>query len=179
MPTVLDGVSSNETVSLKWVETIANPATPMYGELVAASAVNLECLLTETFSPDASVEKTQLRRMCSREVRERNGLVTRTIADLVGVYDPQDLAADVSKAYVALEPGDTGFLVVRWGVHVDEPWDISDLVDVYPVEVGYRTKIAAADNDELQFKAGISITGQVHEDVPIIVGGSPSSPSSP
>lgn len=169
MPTVLDGVSSNETVSLKWVEAIAVTTAPdLSTEINAAGSVTLECLLTETFSPDASVEKAQLRRMCSRQVRERNGLVTRTVADLVGVYDPQDLAAAVSKAYVALNPGDTGFLVVRWGVHVDEAWAVGDLVDVYPVEVGYRTKIAAADNDELQFKAGISVIGEVKEDVALV-----------
>lgn len=169
MPDVLDGVSSNETVSLKWVETIAVTTAPdLSTEINAGTSVALECLLTETFSPDASVEKASLRRMCSRQARERNGIVTRTIADLVGVYDPQDLAADVSKAYAALVPGDTGFLVVRWGVNVDTPWTAGDLVDVYPVEIGYRTKIAAADNDELQFKAGISIIGEVKEDVALV-----------
>lgn len=169
MPTVLDGVASNETVSLKWVATLANPAAPSLAtEINAATSVQLECLLTEAFSPDATVEKAQLRRMCSRQVRERNGRVTRTVADLVGVYDPQDLAAPVSKAYVALEPGAQGFLVVRWGVHVDTPWAAADLVDVYPVEVGFRAKIAAADNDELQFKAGISISGDVQEDVALV-----------
>lgn len=169
MPVVLDGVSSNETVSLTWVATIADPASPKLAtEVDAATSVKLECLLTETFSPDASVEKAQLRRMCSRQVRERNGLVTRTVADLIGVYDPQDMAAPVSKAYVTLVPGATGFLVVRWGVHVDTAFAAGDLVDVYPVEVGYRTKIAAADNDELQFKAGLSIIGEVQEDVALV-----------
>lgn len=169
MPTVLDGVASNETVSLTWVEDIADPSAPSLAtEIDAATSVKLECLLTQTFSPDATVEKAQLRRMCSRQVRERNGMVTRTIADLIGVYDPQDLAAAVSEAYAALTPGATGFLVARWGVHVDTAWTAGDLVDVYPVEVGYRAKIAAADNDELQFKAGVSIIGEVHEDVALV-----------
>ena len=169
MPTVLDGVASNETVSLKWVAAIAATTAPKLAtEINAATSVQLECLLTQTFSPDATVEKAQLRRMCSRQVRERNGAVTRTIADLVGVYDPQDLAAAVSKAYATLTPGAQGYLVVRWGVHVDTPWAVGDLVDVYPVEVGYRAKIAAADNDELQFKAGVSISGEVEEDVALV-----------
>lgn len=169
MPTVLDGVASNETVSLKWVEALATPSAPSLAtEVNAATTVTLECLLTQTFSPDATVEKAQLRRMCSRQVRERNGAVTRTIADLVGVYDPQDLAGPLSEAYAALTPGATGYLVVRWGVHVDTAWAVGDLVDVYPVEVGYRAKIAAADNDELQFKAGVSISGEVQEDVALV-----------
>lgn len=167
-PIVLDGVSSNETVSLWWVPSIADPTAPTVAELTAATSTKLECLLTQTFSPDATVEKAQLRRMCSREVRERNGLVTRTIGDLVGVYDPQDLAAAVSKAYVALTPGATGFLVARWGVQVDTPPTAAQLVDVIGSEIGFRAKIAAADNDELQFKAGVSVSGTYNEDVALV-----------
>src|SRR5690349_6888614 len=103
MPTVLDGVSSNETVSLKWVETIANPLAPdLSTEINAATSVSLECLVVGNFDIDFSVDRTQLRRMCSRQVRERSGPVTYSIQDLFVVYDPQDLAAPVSAAYAAL-----------------------------------------------------------------------------
>lgn len=169
MPTVLDGVSSNENVSLRWVPAIANPAAPKLAtEINAASSVALECLLTQNFSPDASVNRISLRRMCSRQARERNGQVTRTIADLLGVYDPQDLTSPVSKAYAALEPGATGYLVARWGVHVDTPWAAGDLVDVYPVEVGMRVKVSPEDDNELQFKASLSVSGEVQDDVAVV-----------
>lgn len=158
MPDVLDGVASNETVSVMLVAAYADPEVPdLSTEYNAVTSVDASCLLVDPISPDASFEKASLRRACSREVRERAGRVTRTIADIVGVYDPQDLSAPVSELYAALEPGSVWYLTVRWGVHIDTPAAAGDLVDIYKVEVGMRTKIAAADNDELQFKAGLAI----------------------
>jgi len=165
MPTIIPGVASDETVSVKFVQTIADVSAPKLTELNAVSAVQLECLLTENFAPDASADTTQIRRMCSKQTQERAGTVTRTIADLVGAYDPQDLAAPISKAYAALEPGATGFLVVRWGVHVDTAWTVGDLVDVFPVEIAFRAKMAPEQSSELKFKAKPLVTGTVTEDV--------------
>lgn len=167
MPTIIPGVASDETVSVKFVQTLADPAAPKLTELNAASAVQLECLLTENFAPDASADTTQIRRMCSKQTQERAGTVTRTIADLVGAYDPQDLAAPISKAYAALAPGATGFLVVRWGIHVDTAWATGDLVDVFPVEIAFRAKMAPEQSSELKFKAKPLVTGTVVEDVPL------------
>jgi hypothetical protein len=57
VPTIITGVASDETVSVKWVPTIADVNAPKLAtEINAATSVTLECLLTETFSPDASVE---------------------------------------------------------------------------------------------------------------------------
>lgn len=168
-PTVLDGVATNETTTLRWVEDIADPtAIDLSTEYNAGTSVPLECLLTEQFNPDASVTTAELRRMCSNEVRQRPGAVTRTIADLVGVYDPQDLSAAVSKAYVALAPGAEGYLVVRRGIHVDTPAADGDVVDVYKVQISYRTKIQAADNDEHQFRAGITVQNYWED---VVIGG--------
>ena len=58
MPTVLDGVSSNETVSLRWVETLADPLAPTLAEINTASSVALECLMTQNFDIDFSVDRT-------------------------------------------------------------------------------------------------------------------------
>ena len=170
MPTVLDGVASNESVSIKWVTTIANTAAPaLASEINAATSVTLECLMTDKFSPDASVEKVSLRRACSAQVRERNGAITRTVADIIAVYDPQAAgSAAINKAYTALAPRAQGYLVVRWGKHVDTAWAVADKVDVYPVEIGYRSKIAGADNEELTFKAGVAIRGEVKDDVALV-----------
>lgn len=169
MPTVIPGVSSDATVSLKWVAAIANTSAPKLAtEINAVTSVSLECLLTENFAPDASAEVVANRRMCSKQVFERGGTITYTIADLIAAYDPQDLAAPLSKAYVALEPGAEGFLVARWGVDVDTAWATGDLVDVYPVEVAFRSKMAPELNSELKFKAKPLIVGTVVEDVAIV-----------
>ena len=169
MPTVLDGVSSNETVSLRWVETLANPLAPKLAtEINAASSVALECLIVGQFDIDFSVDRTQLRRMCSRQVRERSGPVTYSVQDLHVVYDPQDLAAPVSKAYAALTDGATGYLVERRGVHVDTAWAVGDLVRVIPVEVANANPAPPEDDNELQARIAFTVIGEVEKDVAVV-----------
>jgi hypothetical protein len=168
MPTVLDGVSSNETVSLRWVETLANPSAPKLTEINATSSVALECLIVGQFNIDFSVDRTQLRRMCSRQVRERSGPVTYSVQDLSVVYDPQDLAAPVSKGYAALSDGNSGFLVERRGVHVDTPWAVGDLVRVIPVEVANANPAPPEDDNELQARIALTVIGEVEKDVAVV-----------
>jgi len=169
MPTVLDGVSSNETISLKWVETLANPLAPdLSTEINAVSSVALECLVVGQFDIDFSVDRTQLRRMCSRQVRERSGPVTYSIQDLFVVYDPQDMAAPVSAAYAALQDGATGYLVERRGVHVDTAWAVGDLVRVIPVEVANANPAPAEDDNELQARIAFTVIGEVQKDVALV-----------
>lgn len=169
MPTVLDGVSSNETVSLKWVETIADPTAPKLAtELNAASSVQLECLIDGGFDIDFTVERKDLRRMCSRQVRQRSGPVTYSVQDVFVVYDPQDMAAAVSKAYAALTDGNQGYLVERRGIHVDTAWAVGDLVRVIPVEVANANPAPPEDDDELKARVAFTVIGQVQKDVAIV-----------
>ncbi len=169
MPTVLDGVSSNETISLRWVTTIADTTAPSLAtEINAASSVALECLVVGSFDIDFSVDRTQLRRMCSRQVRERSGPVTYSIQDLFIVYDPQDMAADVSEAYAALTDGATGYLVERRGVHVDTAWAADDLVRVIPVEVANANPAPPEDDNELQARIAFTVIGEVQKDVAVV-----------
>ena len=168
MPTVLDGVSSNETVSLRWVESIADPTAPKLTEINATSSVALECLIVGQFNIDFSVDRTQLRRMCSRQVRERSGPVTYSVQDLSVVYDPQDLAAPVSKGYAALSDGNSGFLVERRGVHVDTAWAVGDLVRVIPVEVANANPAPPEDDNELQARIALTVIGEVQKDVAVV-----------
>lgn len=158
-PEILDGVTTNETEAVTWVEDIAEPATgvSLATEYNAATSVDLECLMVERINPDGSVEMTTLRRACSTKGRQRAGVETRTIADIVAVYDPQDLSADVSKAYAALVKGAEGYLVMRRGKHLSEAAAASDLVTVYKVQITHRVELQGADNDEYQFKAGVAV----------------------
>lgn len=171
MPTIIPGVASDETVSVKWVPTISDPTAPKLAtELNAATAIQLECLLTENFSPDASAETGEVRRMCSKQVLQRGGTVTLTIEDLIYAYDPQGLAAaPINKAYAALVQGAKGFLAVRWGKHVDTAWAVGDKVDIWPVEISYGpVKIAPETNSELKAKSGVLVTGTVQADKAIV-----------
>lgn len=171
MPTIITGVASDETVSVKWVPTIADVNAPKLAtEINAAPSVTLECLLTETFSPDASAEVGEVRRMCSKQVQQRGGTVTLTIEDLIYAYDPQGLAAaPINKAYAALVQGAKGYLVVRWGKHVDTAWAVGDKVDIWPVEISYGpVKLRSEANSELKAKSGVLVTGTVATDKALV-----------
>lgn len=156
---LLDGVSTNETEAVTLVADIADPANglSLATEYNAATSVDLECLMVEKVNPDGSVELTTLRRACSTKGRQRAGVETRTVADIVAVYDPQDLAAPVSAAYAALTKNSEWFLVIRRGIHLDTAPTAGDLVTIYKVTVTHRVELQGADNDEYQFKAGISV----------------------
>lgn len=167
MPNVLDGITTNETYRLTWVEDIADPnAMSLATELNASTSVPLECLTVEAMDPDVSVETSSLRRACTNKVRQVSGQETRTIADLIVVLDPQDMEADVSKAYATLARGAVGYLVQRAGIQVDTGTQAGDLCDVYKVRIKYRIKIQGADNDEWKAKVGVDVLDW-WEDVPV------------
>jgi len=169
MPTIPSSVPTDGFVSVKWVATIADTSAPKLAtEINATTSVALECYLKENFSPDSSTEAVEDRRMCSKQVFQTPGTTTVSISELVGVYDPQDLEGLSSKAYAALAPGATGFLVVRWGVDVDTAWTAGDLVDVFPVTIANRIKVAPEQNSQLKFKATPMVTGNLVEDVALV-----------
>ena len=117
MPTIIiTGVASDETVSARRVPTITDVNAPKLAtEINAATSVTLECLLTETFSPDASAEVGEVRRMCSKQVQQRGGTVTLTIEDLIYAYDPQARVRRHQQGVRRARAGPKGYLVVRWG----------------------------------------------------------------
>ena len=165
-------VPSDGTVAVWWVPTLADPSAPKVTELNAAGAVKLECYLKENFTPNAEAELAEDRRMCSKQVFQTAGTVTYTIEELVGVYDPQDpTGTDVggsSKAYAALAPGATGFIVARWGIDLegtDAAPAVGQFVDAYPVTIATRRKMPQEANSQLKFGARPVITGSVTEDV--------------
>jgi hypothetical protein len=169
MPTTVPAaIPSDGFVTLKWVPAIANVSAPSLGtELNAASALALECYLKENFAPGADTTAVEDRRMCSKQVFNTAGTTTYTIEDIVATYDPQNAASLANKAYAALVPGTNGFLVARWGMDVDTALAAAQKVDIYPVTIANRIKMAPETNSQLKFKARIMVTGPVVTDVAI------------
>lgn len=164
-------VPSDGTVALWWVPTMADTSAPSAASLTAAGAVALQCYLKENFTPNAEATTSEDRRMCSKQVFQTAGTVTHTIEALVGVYDPQDLEGESSKAYVALEAGATGFLVARWGIDLegdDADPAAGQLVDVYPAQIASRSKMPQEANSQLKFRAVPVVIGPVAEDVALV-----------
>jgi hypothetical protein len=164
-------IPSDGTVSLRWVPTIADPTAPKLSELTAATALALECYLKENFNPDGTSEDVEDRRMCSKQVFQRGGMITYTIDDLIAIMDPQNQESDSNKAYAALAPGATGFLVARWGIDLEgdeAEWAVGQIVDVFPVEIGHRVKLQPEANSQLKFKAKPRVISTAVFDVPVV-----------
>lgn len=156
MPTIIPGVASDETVSVKWVPTIADPTQPKLAtEINAATSVDLTCLLTEPWGPDYSVAVAEIKRMCSKVATQRGGAITYTFPDFIYAYDSQALAtAGINKAYAALVQGATGFIVVRYGKQVDTAWAVGDKVDVWNAQItAGPLKLIPEANSELKAKS--------------------------
>lgn len=169
MPTTVPAaVPSDGFVKLKWVTTIANPAAPSLAtEINAASSLDLECYLKEMFTPKTEAAAVEDRRMCSKQVFQTPGTYTYTIDDLVAVYDVQNAASVANKAYAALTPGATGYLVARWGMDSDTAYAAGQKVDVFPVTLGPRVKLPPEANSQLKFTVKPFVTSTVQSDVAI------------
>lgn len=162
MPTIIPGISADETVSVRWVQTIADVEAPKLAtEVDAATSVDLTCLLTENWGPDYSVETAETRRMCSKVASQRGGTVTYTFPDFIFAYDGQAATTvPLNKAYAALVEGATGFIVVRYGKHVDTAWASGDKVDVWSAQVtAGPLKMLPEANSELKAKSSVVNTG--------------------
>ena len=106
--------------------------------LGGATAVELMCYVTKgTFGVSADTERGTDERECSEQVAEVLGNTTWTLNDLDYVWEPQATAASpTNKAYDTLKKGTTGFIVVRYGLKVDEALAAGQKVDQFPVTLG-------------------------------------------
>lgn len=168
--TIPQGVVSDGMVKVAFTPTLVDPTAPSIAtDLGTASAVELSCYLTpDGFGASAEEQTVTSPRLCSKQTFERRGTVQWSIDDLKYVYNTQDAAGDIQKAYEALVPGSTGFLVVGWGKDAEQAWAADDVVDVFPVELGERRKQAPESGNELVVLQKPYVTGDRNEDVALV-----------
>jgi hypothetical protein len=145
-----DGVQAEGNVSVVFVRGgCANPAAPTLAEI--AGGVDLSGYIKGgTFSPTAEQGTGDDRRLASRETYQVLGRVTRGFDDVQVVYAPQDPtnALGQNAAYPILDEGNTGDILVRWGLDADLAYATGQKVDVIPIECGAQRKVGPAENDE-------------------------------
>jgi hypothetical protein len=162
------GVTSNGTVQVHWVPTLADPNNPSAAEVTGASALDISCYLTaDGLSLSADETTTTNRRLCSKQEYTIGGTITWSIGALRYVWDPQGLYADTHDAYDALSGNPTGFLVVRWGKDAETPLAAGDVVDVFSVTLGEQVPQTPEANSELYVTQVPKVTGSVYRDVTV------------
>lgn len=159
------------------VPTIADITAPTDDEINAVLGLNITCfLLAEQEGVTSTTEKVALARLlCETTTTEGIGETTWTMADLVGVFDPQAAAAsDGKKAWELFEDGFTGYLVRRQGVvsNVDADVTAGQFVDIVPVSTGPATP-GKTSNDAsgiYSFTATAAVTGTPSFNKAVVAG---------
>ena len=169
MPTsVPAAIPSDGYILVKWVTTIATKTSPSLAtELNAASSLDITCYLKTHISPETSVESVEDWRACLRNVLETAGTQKTTIAPFEIIYDVQNASSVPNKAYAALTPTTTGFLCVRYGMDVDTALAAAQKIDVFPVYISARDKMAPERNSQLKAKVSVMIRDVPAYDVTI------------
>jgi hypothetical protein len=164
-PTKPQKVTANGKDSWFWVPAIADMTAPTTTEINAVSGVNISCyLLAEQDGVTGTAEKVRLARLlCETSTTEGLGERTWSLADLMGVFDPQAAAnSDGKKAWELFKDGASGYLVRRQGVVSDS--DSSEaatgqFVDVFQVEVAEATpgKTSTGSDGIYSFMAPVAL----------------------
>lgn len=161
-------VTANGKDSWFWVPAIADMAAPTATEVNAVSGVNISCfLLAEQDGVTGTTEKVRLARLlCETSTTEGLGEQTWSLADIMGVFDPQAAAgSDGKKAWELFKDGADGYLVRRQGVIADSASAAAaagQFVDVFRVEVGRATpgKTSTGSDGIYSFTAAVALLDQ-------------------
>lgn len=156
-----------------WVNTIAVITAPTQAELRAAGGFNLTgVLFGDQEGASATTEKVTLPRRMTETVQfEANGATTWTMADLLYGISPQAAAgADGKKAFEALAPEETGFLVQRFGIVGTTDFTTGDFVNIFPCQVAAQAivKTSADANGVVAVRQAVSIIDTPRMNVAVV-----------
>lgn len=166
-----EGVSAEGNIRVAFVPAIADLDAPKIAtEVKATGSVDLSCYITSEFGVAGEQATGEDRRLCSKEVFQSLGRVTRSIPATEYVYDPQADAGETdNKAYDTLKKDTKGFLVIRYGLDAqDVDWAAGQKVDVVPVTCGVQVKLGNQGADEfakLRIQQTFAVSGPMAEDV--------------
>lgn len=167
--TIPESVTAVGNVKAIFVPTLATNSAAILN-----AGVDISCfLLPDWDGPTPTQASGETRRFCSRQSFDRLGRVRWTIAPLIYTYLPQELGTPghaANAVYEALAEGNTGFVVIGYGIDSANPFTATDIADKFPVECGVQGK-ASRGADEfapLTVTQTLSVTGPVVQDIKII-----------
>lgn len=154
-------VTVQGNIKLQWVPALTVAGPEVADEINATGSLDVSCFVAgDAWNPDYEQNKGEApRRLCTKVSADRFGNLKYTLPDLMYSTDPQAASgSDGKKAYATLQPGLKGFLVARYGLDaIEEDWAAAQIVDVWPVELGPRLKVADPSNEFNEFMVKQSI----------------------
>jgi hypothetical protein len=148
---------SDGTLKVAFVPAFTGKLT----ELKAASAKELSCYLT-AFAPGTDEATVTDSRLCSKQDFEQPGKVTESL-EVTYVFNT--IVPDDDVARTTLKQGVIGFLVLRWGLDVDDEWAVGQEVDYYPIRAGVQRKMAPEANSVHKIGQKTFVRGEVERDL--------------
>lgn len=163
------GVDAAGNSKLVFVKALADVSAPKVAEIKAG--VDISCALYG-FSPTFDQSTVSRMKYCSRQASESLGRVTVTIDDIEYDYNPQNASDSGYAYYASLVPGTTGWIIDRRGLDAKTvDWAADQLVDIYPVTLGARGRVAvdpSAEGEKLRTTQKVAVTGDVRYDVAVV-----------
>lgn len=148
---------------VSWVYTLAAPASPTVAEMNAGIA--LECQLTpDGLQRSAEDERIDVSQTSSTFSTERVGRTSFELA-LTLVRLDEAVPDVIDLAYHNLVKGTRGYLVVRDNRSSEAAWAEGDELEIYPVQVGTRSKATPAKNELQTFTLPLALRADPFLDV--------------
>lgn len=144
-PTDPPGINAAGEGTLLWVPAIEDINAPTAEEINAG--INLSCVVYG-FSVDATQNRVERVKYCSKTVTEQLGQARWTIDDIEYDYDPQSPDDGDYGHYGELTPGLLGFLVDRRGLEPTEAVESGQFVNVFAAELGVQIPLAIDARNE-------------------------------
>ena len=159
------GVEARGNEQLWFAPAIANTNAPTVSE----AEFPILCSMTTAFGATGEQATTERWRACSAQAMTALGAVSINVDALEYVYDPQEPESDNYQAYAELTEGRTGYLIDRRGKASGEPLAAGDVVDVYPVRLGFRNRVTNPVGEDVEFRVSqaVGVTGRVIQDAVI------------
>lgn len=162
------GIDAAGMSKVVFVPALADASAPTVAEIKAGT--DLSCAI---YAFNASTEQgtVRLAKYCYKQAVEALGRATTSIEAIEYDYHPQKLDDPDYAYYTALEPGTHGFIIDRRGLDAKTAaWEADQLVDVYPVTLGARSRVAInpeAEGEKLRTRQSIAVRGETLLDVKI------------
>ena len=167
--TIPASITAEGNVKAVFVPVIAG-AAPTAAELLGGTDITCY-LMPDWDGPSAEQNVGDDRRFCSTQTFDRLGRVKWTISPLMYTYDPQGAGASApNKVYTALAAGNTGNVVMAYGIPSSTAIIATKKVDVFPVKCGVQVKQSRGSDEfaPLTVMQTLAVTGLVGIDVVVV-----------
>lgn len=165
-----EGIDAQGNGAVYWVPAIADVKAPTTAEI--AAGLDISCAIGG-FGPTGEQGTGTDIRYCSTQQFQTPGRLNVDIPPLEYVYDPQAPDSVEYPWYAAMAGGTPGFLVNRLGLAVDAPVAADQVVDVYQVTLGEKTRVPidpSAEGGKLKVSQKPFVTGPAELDAVIAAG---------